>query len=389
MYKLIFEKGSLTGRIYEFSEGRIVVGRDADCRLRLRDEGVSRQHCYFEERPDGVYVCDMGSTNGVFVNNLKVTEHKLSTADRVKIGAALVNIEIEGQPPPPPPKDDEKETKTPSGPKAPTPPSSKLEPAARPSGKLDRAVDRPPTTGARQGSAPPPVPTSTVTMVLASVALLCGLGALIWLTILQSKISDLSRDVERQSYQPLLDADLGNKLEKLRQEVEELKQRQPPPRPPPAPQGATPPAAQGLAAAVNQQNRWLQFESPLVADKHFEDESADEHVEVSLRLRVAPASSFEPSKAKVVVWFYDADEANQVLASLSVPQKTISGNSSWRAGQVAPVHLTYLVPKGERLKQQQQTGQRHRFYGLAAHAYYADELQDAVFYPRDFPHELR
>ena len=50
-----------------------VVGRDAQSDIRLdRDEFASGRHARIEPRPDGVWVDDLGSTNGTFVNGEKL-----------------------------------------------------------------------------------------------------------------------------------------------------------------------------------------------------------------------------------------------------------------------------------------------------------------------------
>ncbi|GEM_PF-3059990 len=399
MYKLTFEKGSLTGRIYEFSEGRIVVGRDADSRLRLKDDGVSRQHCYFEERKEGVFVRDMGSTNGIFVNNEKVTDHELNTGDRVKVGAALIQIEIEGQPAPVPAQEEKDTVKTPSGekPVGSATPSSTATASRLKSGGVERTMVRPRTTAARP-IPPPQAAPSGLTMVLAGVALLCVLGTLIWVTILQTQVRELQSELKSQAFQPFIEPDLSGKYDALKREVDELKQRlllqqrppaPEPPRPPApdnAPQSGTPAPTPNTAA---QDARKLRFDSPVIADKQASSDTADERVDVYLKVRFADTPSFDPTKAKIVVFFYETPDGSAVAASLSTPMKTIAGEPAWRAGATATVETSYVVPKGERAKERQATGRQLAFYGLAARAYYADELQDAVFFPADFPRNLR
>lgn len=388
MYKLIFEKGSLTGRIYEFSEGRIVVGRDPDSRLRLRDDGVSRQHCYFEERKDGVFVRDMGSTNGVFVNNEKVTDHKLNTGDRVKIGAALVLVEIEGQAAPSPAREEKDAAKTPSGEEPLASPAASAGAMTRlKSGSSDRIASRL-RSGSLRATPPAPAPTSNLTMVLAGVALLCVLGTLIWVTMLQTQLRELEREMRDRALQPLIDHDLSGKVDELRREVNDIKLRQLQQRPP-APEPPRPPPDNAPQSAIPAPGQKLRFDSPLVADKQSADDAADERVEVYLKLRFAEAASFDPTKVKIVVFFYDTPDGKTVTASLSSPMKTIAGASSWRAGASATVETSYIIPKGGRAKERLETGQQLSFYGLAARAYYADELQDSIFFPADFPRHLR
>jgi pSer/pThr/pTyr-binding forkhead associated (FHA) protein len=54
----------------------VLVGRDADCDIRLPNEfiygDVSRHHCLFEIDPPHVRVRDLGSRNGTFVNDTNI-----------------------------------------------------------------------------------------------------------------------------------------------------------------------------------------------------------------------------------------------------------------------------------------------------------------------------
>lgn len=75
--------------------GPTVVGRDAGCGIRLeRDEFASARHARIEPLPDGVRIEDLGSTNGTFVNDAKVTNpRRLSAGDVVRIGATELQVQ--------------------------------------------------------------------------------------------------------------------------------------------------------------------------------------------------------------------------------------------------------------------------------------------------------
>ena len=65
-----------------------VVGRDQVSGVRLDDdEFASGQHARIDPRPEGVWIDDLGSTNGTFVNGTRITARKLlQTGDVVKVG---------------------------------------------------------------------------------------------------------------------------------------------------------------------------------------------------------------------------------------------------------------------------------------------------------------
>ena len=71
------------------------VGRGQDNDLAIDgDEYASTHHARFEPRRDGVYVEDVGSTNGTFVNGIRLTrERRLSPGDIVRIGETDLRFE--------------------------------------------------------------------------------------------------------------------------------------------------------------------------------------------------------------------------------------------------------------------------------------------------------
>ena len=71
------------------------VGRSTDNELPIEsDEYASSHHARFEPRRDGVYVEDVGSTNGTFVNGIRLTrERRLTPGDTVRIGETDLRFE--------------------------------------------------------------------------------------------------------------------------------------------------------------------------------------------------------------------------------------------------------------------------------------------------------
>jgi hypothetical protein len=71
------------------------LGRGGENAVRLDgDDFVSTRHAMLEPRPDGLWVEDVGSTNGTFVNGARVTTARLlATGDVVRIGQTDLRIE--------------------------------------------------------------------------------------------------------------------------------------------------------------------------------------------------------------------------------------------------------------------------------------------------------
>jgi len=83
------------GSRFELNAKAITLGRSASNDIRLGDdEFASSRHARIEPRRDGVWVEDIGSTNGTFVNSIRLTrERKLAPGDVLRIGETDLRFE--------------------------------------------------------------------------------------------------------------------------------------------------------------------------------------------------------------------------------------------------------------------------------------------------------
>jgi pSer/pThr/pTyr-binding forkhead associated (FHA) protein len=63
--------------------GRLVIGRGNDCDLVLDEPEMSRRHAVIENSGDGIYLRDLGSANGTFVNGVQVRDAVLHPDDQI------------------------------------------------------------------------------------------------------------------------------------------------------------------------------------------------------------------------------------------------------------------------------------------------------------------
>ncbi len=77
-----------SGEEWEIDSQPVTVGRGANNDVPLpEDEYASARHARVEPRRDGVWVEDVGSTNGTFVNGIRLTrERKLVPGDVLRVG---------------------------------------------------------------------------------------------------------------------------------------------------------------------------------------------------------------------------------------------------------------------------------------------------------------
>ena len=67
-----------------------VIGRAAEADLRINDPGVSRKHAEIRVQGDDMSIADLGSTNGIRVNDSPVARHSLLNGDRIELGSTTL-----------------------------------------------------------------------------------------------------------------------------------------------------------------------------------------------------------------------------------------------------------------------------------------------------------
>jgi pSer/pThr/pTyr-binding forkhead associated (FHA) protein len=71
-----------------------MIGRGADCQVILDDDYVSTRHARVVAGENGIYLEDLGSTNGTYVNGIRITvPTTITLADTVRIGKTVLKLE--------------------------------------------------------------------------------------------------------------------------------------------------------------------------------------------------------------------------------------------------------------------------------------------------------
>ncbi|MBA3820903.1 MAG: diguanylate cyclase [Deltaproteobacteria bacterium] len=67
-----------------------VIGRGVEADVRLIEDKMSRKHCRLVAEGGVTFLEDLGSSNGTFVNGVRVTRQKLNDGDKIQIGQTTI-----------------------------------------------------------------------------------------------------------------------------------------------------------------------------------------------------------------------------------------------------------------------------------------------------------
>lgn len=82
--------GKQKGLVYQLDADQASIGRSPKCDIFLNDMTVSREHALLERVEGGWSLRDMGSFNGVWVNNVNVDHVMLTDHDIIQIGCFIL-----------------------------------------------------------------------------------------------------------------------------------------------------------------------------------------------------------------------------------------------------------------------------------------------------------
>jgi DNA-binding NtrC family response regulator len=96
-YRITVLDGKDAGKTFDLGgaqEGRTLAGKSHACLVRLSDPHVSRRHAAFDARNGELRLCDLGSSNGTFVNGVRIVEAFLLGGETIRFGETALRLEV-------------------------------------------------------------------------------------------------------------------------------------------------------------------------------------------------------------------------------------------------------------------------------------------------------
>lgn len=90
---LIIVSGSDRGKHYKLHRPQNLLGRDPTADIVIADPKISRRHGIFTVHPEGVVLEDANSSNGTFVDGVRIEKHKLDCRQRIRIGDIHMRVD--------------------------------------------------------------------------------------------------------------------------------------------------------------------------------------------------------------------------------------------------------------------------------------------------------
>ncbi len=90
MAELVVNMPSGRSENHRLRQAPMIIGRERSCELYVDDPSISRQHARFRAESDGYVVEDLGSKNGILVNDEPCSTRRLQDGDQILIGSTNV-----------------------------------------------------------------------------------------------------------------------------------------------------------------------------------------------------------------------------------------------------------------------------------------------------------
>ncbi|MGZ3775266.1 MAG: FHA domain-containing protein [Pseudobdellovibrionaceae bacterium] len=92
MWGLRILTGPQAGQVVELKMGKNLIGRGPQCSIKLSSPGVSKEHTELTVFSDRLMVTDLKSSNGTFLNGIRIQSGLVRLGDKISIHDILVDV---------------------------------------------------------------------------------------------------------------------------------------------------------------------------------------------------------------------------------------------------------------------------------------------------------
>ncbi|MBU7006618.1 FhaA domain-containing protein [Phosphitispora fastidiosa] len=86
--------GTRDHKKFPLSEQGVIMGRRRTSDIPLEDSNISRVHASIDFMEGSFFITDLGSTNGTFVNGIRISKKKLADGDRIRMGTTFLEFRL-------------------------------------------------------------------------------------------------------------------------------------------------------------------------------------------------------------------------------------------------------------------------------------------------------
>jgi PAS domain-containing protein len=92
MWSIRILTGTQKGQIYDLKLGKNIFGRGAEADFKVNSVGISKEHCEIHVYKDKMIIIDLKSSNGTFVNGVKVQNSRIGLSDKVSLFDVIMDV---------------------------------------------------------------------------------------------------------------------------------------------------------------------------------------------------------------------------------------------------------------------------------------------------------
>lgn len=92
MWSVRILSGPQAGQIYDLKKGKNIFGRGSHCDVKILSVGISKEHCEIHVYKDKVMLVDLKSSNGTFVDGVKIQQSIIKLGSKLSLFDIIMDI---------------------------------------------------------------------------------------------------------------------------------------------------------------------------------------------------------------------------------------------------------------------------------------------------------